>query len=120
MLHPLPFTTFGEIAALRLKTRVYCSACYEHRPIDPAAERPICTTEAEWSRGQHHLRSVNREVIRESGRLDTRYGPSHRIVVVDFPTMISAVAGAPVDAYFIREGPRLTANLFQPAARLRP
>jgi hypothetical protein len=38
MLHPLPFTTFGEIAALGLKATVYCSACYEHRPIDPTAE----------------------------------------------------------------------------------
>ena len=37
-LHPLPFTTFGEIAALGLKPTVYCSACYEHRPIDPLAE----------------------------------------------------------------------------------
>ena len=25
-LHPLPFTTFGEIAALGLKATVYCSA----------------------------------------------------------------------------------------------
>jgi hypothetical protein len=39
MLHPLPFTTIGEIAALGLKATVYCSACYEHRNIDPAAER---------------------------------------------------------------------------------
>ena len=38
-------SSFGEIDALRLKTTIYCSACYEHRPIDPAAERPICTTE---------------------------------------------------------------------------
>ena len=38
-LHPLPFTTFGEIAALGLKATVYCSACYEHRPLDPAAEQ---------------------------------------------------------------------------------
>jgi hypothetical protein len=38
MLHALPFTTIGEIAALRLKATVYCSACYEHRSIDPAAE----------------------------------------------------------------------------------
>jgi hypothetical protein len=38
MFHALPFTTFGEIAALRLKATVYCSACYEHRSIDPAAE----------------------------------------------------------------------------------
>jgi len=37
MLHPLPFTTFGEIAALGLKATVYCSTCHEHRPIDPAA-----------------------------------------------------------------------------------
>src|ERR1700716_529562 len=37
-LHPLPFTMFGEIAALGLRARVYCSRCYEHRPIDPAAE----------------------------------------------------------------------------------
>jgi hypothetical protein len=27
-----------EIAALGFKATVYCSACYEHRPIDPAAE----------------------------------------------------------------------------------
>ena len=38
MLHPLPFTTFGEIAALGLKATVYCPACYEHRSIDPTAE----------------------------------------------------------------------------------
>jgi hypothetical protein len=37
-LLPLPFTTFGEIAALGLKATVYCSGCYEHRPIEPAAE----------------------------------------------------------------------------------
>ena len=37
-LHPLPFTTFGQIAALQLKATVYCPRCYEHRPIDPAAE----------------------------------------------------------------------------------
>jgi hypothetical protein len=37
MFHPLPFTTFGEIAALGLKATVYCSRWYEHRPIDLAA-----------------------------------------------------------------------------------
>jgi hypothetical protein len=37
-LLPLPFTTFGEIAALDLKATVYCSRCFQHRPIDPAAE----------------------------------------------------------------------------------
>jgi hypothetical protein len=38
MLYALPFTTFGEIATLGLKATVYCSRCYEHRPIDPAVE----------------------------------------------------------------------------------
>ena len=38
MLRPLPFTTFGEIAALGLKAMVYCPGCYEHRPIDLDAE----------------------------------------------------------------------------------
>ena len=38
MLHPLPLTTFGELADLGLKAAVYCSRCYEHRRIDPAAE----------------------------------------------------------------------------------
>jgi hypothetical protein len=37
-LHPLPFTTFGELEALGLKATVYCSRCYEHRPIDPATD----------------------------------------------------------------------------------
>jgi hypothetical protein len=37
-LLPLPFTTFGAIAALDLKATVYCSRCYQHRPINPAAE----------------------------------------------------------------------------------
>jgi hypothetical protein len=32
MFHALPFTTFGEIAALGLKATIYCSRCYEHRP----------------------------------------------------------------------------------------
>jgi hypothetical protein len=34
-LHPLPFKAFGEIAALSLKAKIYCSRCYEHRLIDP-------------------------------------------------------------------------------------
>jgi hypothetical protein len=34
----LPFTTFGELAALGLKATVCCSGCYEHRAIDPAAD----------------------------------------------------------------------------------
>jgi len=38
MLYALPFTTFGEIAALGFKARVYCPGFYEHRPIDLAAE----------------------------------------------------------------------------------
>ena len=29
-LVPLPFTTFGELAAIDLKATVYCSRCYEH------------------------------------------------------------------------------------------
>jgi hypothetical protein len=37
-LHRLPFTTSGEMAALDLKATVYCSRCYEHRSIDPAAD----------------------------------------------------------------------------------
>jgi hypothetical protein len=37
MLHPLPFTTFGEITALGFNATVYCSRCYEHRPIDAMA-----------------------------------------------------------------------------------
>jgi hypothetical protein len=37
-LLPLPFTTFGELEALGLKATVYCSRCYEHRPIDPATD----------------------------------------------------------------------------------
>ena len=38
MLHPLPFTTFGQIAAFGFKAKVYCPGCYEHRSIDLAAE----------------------------------------------------------------------------------
>ena len=38
MLHPLPFATFAELAARGFKATVYCSRCYEHRPIDLAAE----------------------------------------------------------------------------------
>ena len=48
MLRALPFKTFGEIAALGFKATVYCSRCYEHRPIDLAAkhlcERCFATT----------------------------------------------------------------------------
>jgi hypothetical protein len=38
MLHRLPFTTFGDLPALGLTARVYCSSCYDYRPIDPTAE----------------------------------------------------------------------------------
>jgi hypothetical protein len=31
MLHALPFTTFGEAAALGLKAYVYCPTCYRTR-----------------------------------------------------------------------------------------
>jgi hypothetical protein len=37
MLHPLPFTTFGEIAALGLVVRVSCSRCHSPRCIDLSA-----------------------------------------------------------------------------------
>jgi hypothetical protein len=36
-LLPLPFMTFGEALALGFEASVYCSRCYEHRPIEPAA-----------------------------------------------------------------------------------
>jgi hypothetical protein len=39
MLHPLPFTTFGEIAAFGLKATVYCPGCYDQQPIDANADR---------------------------------------------------------------------------------
>jgi len=35
-LHPLPFTTFGEIAALGLEAEVHCSSCYRQTKVDPA------------------------------------------------------------------------------------
>ena len=37
-LVPLPFTTFGEIGTLDLSATVYCSRCYEQRPIETTAE----------------------------------------------------------------------------------
>jgi hypothetical protein len=39
MLHALPFTTFGEAAALGLKAHVYCPSCYTTRQMDPMADR---------------------------------------------------------------------------------
>lgn len=37
MLRALPFTTFGEIAALGLEVHVSCSGCQALRRIDPTA-----------------------------------------------------------------------------------
>jgi hypothetical protein len=39
MLHALPFTTFGEAAALGLEAQVYCPSCYTTRQVDPTAHR---------------------------------------------------------------------------------
>jgi hypothetical protein len=39
MLHPLPFTTFGEIAALGLEAEVHCSSCYRQTKVDLADRR---------------------------------------------------------------------------------
>jgi hypothetical protein len=39
MLHALPFTTFGEAAALGLKSHVYCPSCYRTCPVDPTPSR---------------------------------------------------------------------------------
>jgi hypothetical protein len=36
MFHPLPFTTFGEIAALGFEIEVHCSSCYRQTKVDPA------------------------------------------------------------------------------------
>jgi hypothetical protein len=33
MLYPLPFTTFGEIAALGLEAEVHCSSCYRQTKV---------------------------------------------------------------------------------------
>ena len=38
-LHRLPFTTFGEIAALGLEIEVHCSSCYRQTKVDPADRR---------------------------------------------------------------------------------
>jgi hypothetical protein len=35
-LHWLPFTTFGEIAALGFEAEVHCSSCYRQTKVDPA------------------------------------------------------------------------------------
>jgi hypothetical protein len=39
MFHPLPFTTFGEIAALGFEIEVHCSSCYRQTKVDPADRR---------------------------------------------------------------------------------
>ena len=39
MLYPLPFTTFGEIAALGLEAEVHCSSCYRQTKVDLADGR---------------------------------------------------------------------------------
>jgi hypothetical protein len=38
-LHWLPFTTFGEIAALGLEAEVHCSSCYRQTKVDLADRR---------------------------------------------------------------------------------
>jgi hypothetical protein len=38
-LHRLPFTTFGDIAALGLEAEVHCSSCYRQTKVDPADRR---------------------------------------------------------------------------------
>jgi hypothetical protein len=42
MLHALPFTMFGEIAALGFKAKVDCPGCYEHRSIATEHVRDRC------------------------------------------------------------------------------
>jgi hypothetical protein len=39
MFHPLPFTTFDEIAALGFEIEVHCSSCYRQTKVDPADRR---------------------------------------------------------------------------------
>jgi hypothetical protein len=39
MLRPLPFRTFGEIAALGLELTVHCSSCSREAKLDPTDER---------------------------------------------------------------------------------
>ena len=38
MLHPLPFRTFGEIAALGYVVDLYCPTCHRRVSVDPAAD----------------------------------------------------------------------------------
>ena len=39
MRHPLPFTTFGEVAALGFVAEVHCSSCYRVVKVDLADGR---------------------------------------------------------------------------------
>jgi hypothetical protein len=48
MLHPLPLTTFGELAPLGLVAAVYCSRCYETRRIDAERLRDLCFATARF------------------------------------------------------------------------
>jgi len=61
-LLPLPFTTFGEAAALGFEASVYCSRCYEHRSIDPAADGKAVAWrihEPSWRPGMATLNAVD-------------------------------------------------------------
>jgi hypothetical protein len=39
MLRALPFSTFGDIAALRLEVHVYCAGCKTYRQLQPGDAR---------------------------------------------------------------------------------
>jgi transposase-like protein len=66
MLHALPFTTFGEAAALGLEAHVYCPSCFRTRPVDPTADhlrdRCFATT-----RFRCHQCQIDRQDVWRSG-----------------------------------------------------
>ena len=74
MLHALPFTTFGEAAALGLEAHVYCPTCYTTHQVDPMAAEaavPCCDTRcgvaAPHLPGQIHGKALS-TVARGMGR----------------------------------------------------
>jgi hypothetical protein len=67
---PLPFTTFSEIAALGFRARVYCSGCYDHRAIDPAADhlrdRCFATTRFRCTKIRYTEPAIESDWVRRS------------------------------------------------------
>jgi hypothetical protein len=87
MLHALPFTTFGEGAALGLEAHVCCPSCNRSCPVDPTADRlrDRCFARTRFPSGEASEARLRACAVFAKSRLSMMIGPTGWIATPGTP-----------------------------------